>query len=143
MKICITSTGNNLDSLLDQRFGRCSYFIIYDVDTGEYEAVENSAVSEMHGAGIRAAQGVSQKGVKAIITGNIGPNASNVLSASGIDILAGIDGMVSDNVEQFKAGKLETLKGPNVPGHFGSGQGMQGGGMGSGMGRGRFKHGQD
>ena len=30
MKVAITSTGDNLESKLDQRFGRCGYFIIYD-----------------------------------------------------------------------------------------------------------------
>jgi predicted Fe-Mo cluster-binding NifX family protein len=30
MKVAITSTGNSPESTLDSRFGRCSYFVIYD-----------------------------------------------------------------------------------------------------------------
>ena len=33
MKIAITSTGNSLESHLDQRFGRCDFFVIYDTET--------------------------------------------------------------------------------------------------------------
>ena len=31
MKIAVGSNGNNLDSLIDPRFGRCAYFLIVDV----------------------------------------------------------------------------------------------------------------
>ena len=32
MKVAITSIGNSLESKLDQRFGRCGFFIIYDTE---------------------------------------------------------------------------------------------------------------
>ena len=32
MKIAITSTGNSLESNIDQRFGRCAYFVIYNTE---------------------------------------------------------------------------------------------------------------
>ena len=32
MKIGISSTGNTMSSLLDARFGRCAYFVVYDTD---------------------------------------------------------------------------------------------------------------
>jgi len=41
MKICIKSQGKDLESEIDPRFGRCKYFIFYDTDTMQYEAVEN------------------------------------------------------------------------------------------------------
>ena len=41
MKVCVTSEGNNLDSKVDPRFGRCQYFIIADIDTLAFEAVQN------------------------------------------------------------------------------------------------------
>jgi predicted Fe-Mo cluster-binding NifX family protein len=131
MKICVSSSGTNLESQIDPRFGRCPYFIIVDSDTMKFEALSNSNISAMHGAGIGAAQMVANKGVKVVITGNVGPNAYQVLSNTGIKIITGVMGIVKDAIEKFKSGQLESSPQPSVPSHFGVGRG---GGMGRGMG---------
>ncbi|WP_353686588.1 NifB/NifX family molybdenum-iron cluster-binding protein [Thermodesulfovibrio sp. 3462-1] len=87
MKICITSQGNDLNSELDPRFGRCKYFIFIDTDTMQYEAVENLWRDAQQGAGTQAGQFVASKGVKALITGKIGPGAERVIKAAGIKVL--------------------------------------------------------
>ena len=46
MKICITSQGDSLDSEMDSRFGRCRYFIIVDLQSGEFEVIENPTTAE-------------------------------------------------------------------------------------------------
>lgn len=43
MKIAVSSTGPELNALVDPRFSRCRYYIFYDTDTGSYEAKENTA----------------------------------------------------------------------------------------------------
>ena len=43
MKIAISSTGNTLDSKMDQRFGRCPYFLIVDSKTMSFKAKTNEA----------------------------------------------------------------------------------------------------
>lgn len=43
MKICISTTGPGLGDLVDPRFGRCRYYLIYDDVTGAHEAEENTA----------------------------------------------------------------------------------------------------
>jgi len=134
MKICITSTGPALDSEMDPRFGRCQYFIIVDPDTLTFEAAENPNLGAAGGAGIQSAQFISNKGVKAVITGQVGPNAFTTLQAAGIKILTGASGTVDEVVEKYKKGQLSSSpQGPTVQAHFGMGMG---GGMGRGMGRG-------
>ncbi len=138
MKICISATDNNLDSSLDPRFGRAIYFLIVD-DKGELiKAIKNTGVQAMRGAGITAAQIVAAERVKAVITGNIGPNASMVLGSSGIKIFLGSPGMkVRDVFQEYQKGKLReaTEAVPYGPG-FGSGFGQREKGLG-GRGRGR------
>ena len=56
MKICVTSVSDNLDAQVDQRFGRCQYFMIIDSETMQFEPVPNLAVASGSGAGIQAAQ---------------------------------------------------------------------------------------
>ena len=136
MKICLTATGNNLESQLDLRFGRCQYFIFLDSDTDEFEAIQNPSLSAMHGAGIQSAQLVLDKQPQAVITGNTGPNASSVLLAAGINVLAGFPGTINEVVQAFKKGELKPMPGPTVPSHFGTPQNMPGRGMGMGRGGG-------
>ena len=92
MKVAATISGNDLSSPVDPHFGRCPRFFIVDTETMESEVVPNSAVGSAHGAGIAAAQLVASKGVKAILTGNVGPNAYSALSASGIQVVTGVSG---------------------------------------------------
>jgi predicted Fe-Mo cluster-binding NifX family protein len=71
---------------------------------------------------------VTNMGAKVVLTGNVGPNAFNVLSATGIKIVTGVSGNVRDAVEKYKSGQLQETTTPTVGGHFG---------MGRGQGRGR------
>jgi len=41
MKIAVSSTGPELDDLVDPRFGRCSYYVVVDPETLLFEAVPN------------------------------------------------------------------------------------------------------
>ena len=138
MKVAVSATGENLDAQIDPRFGRCQYFIIVDVDSMKYEAVQNESAMASGGAGIQAAQSVAGMGVEAVITGNVGPNAFQTLSASGIKIITGASGIVKDAIGRYKSGELKETPSPTVGGHFGMGKGGgRGGGGGMGGGRGR------
>lgn len=138
MKIVISSQGPDLNSPCDPRFGRCAFFIFYDLEKDEYESVENPFAGAYGGAGIQAAQFVIQKGVNAVISGSVGPNAFGVLESAGIQVFMIQGGTVKEAIEAFKRGELPPLAGPGMGG-FGPGRGFgpgMGGGFGRGMGRG-------
>ena len=119
MKICVTSDGNSLDSNVDPRFGRCRYFIFADTDTLAFEAIQNPNIEAMGGAGIQSGQFVAGKGVKAVLTGNVGPNAFQTLQAAGIDVITGISGAVKEAIEKYKKGEFKSTQGPSVSSKFG------------------------
>lgn len=119
MRICITAVSNNLDSQLDSRFGRSPWFIIVDPETLKFEALPNTALQSMHGAGIQAARLIAEKGVKAVISGNIGPNAYSALSSEGIAVITGASGPVKDIIERYNNGELKKIGSPTVKGHSG------------------------
>lgn len=126
MKVCVTAVSGSLEAQIDPRFGRCPYFVIVDSETMEFEAVPNIASSSMTGAGIQAAQTVASKGVRVVITGNVGPNAFQALSAAGIEVVTGASGNVREVVEKYKRGELKETGSPTVRGHFGMGRGRGG-----------------
>jgi predicted Fe-Mo cluster-binding NifX family protein len=139
MKIAVSASGQSLDAEVDPRFGRCRYFIIADPDTMQFEMLDNSnAIMEAGGAGISAAQVIVKKGVQAVLTGNCGPNAYQVLSPAGIQVITGVSGKVRDAIEDYRSGKFKTNVSANVPDHFGMGKGI-GRSIGRGMAMGRGK----
>lgn len=111
MKIIVSSNGKNLESNVSPVFGRSPYFIIVDVKdekiTG-FELMENTSAKQLGGAGISAAQTVAEKGAEAIITGNLGPRASDVLKQFKIKVYAG-SGMVKSAVIELIKGTLKVL----------------------------------
>ncbi len=119
MRIAISSTGPGLDDEVDPRFGRCQYFIVVDPDTMEFEAVENSSQAASGGAGIAAAQTVVGKDVQAVLTGNCGPNAFQVLQAADIPLITGVSGPVRDAISRFKSGELKPSSQASVQAHHG------------------------
>ena len=128
MKICVTATAASLNAQVDPRFGRCSYLLIIEPETMQFEAILNTAAGVSGGAGIQAAQIIANKGVKLLITGNVGPKAFQALSATGIEVITGAFGSVRDAFEKFKRGELSSTDVPTVGGHFG--MGGRGGGRG-------------
>ena len=124
MRICVSASSGDLDAAVDSRFGRCPYFIIVDSETMEFDAIANDSTNAAHGAGIQAAQKVANMGVEVIITGNVGPNAFNVLSATGIKIVTGASGIIKEAIEKYKSGQLKEVGSPTVGGHFGTGKGL-------------------
>ncbi len=148
MKICITAGASGLDAPLDPRFGRCPFFVIIDMDSMKETSISNINAGESSGAGVQAAQTVARLGATALITGNIGPNALQTLTAANIEVYQQQGGTVRDAVDKFKRGELVKISSPTSPGHAGMGQGRgkgggfgadqgQGAGRGGGMGSGR------
>ena len=126
MKIAISSQGEDLEAIVDPRFGRCAYFIIYDTETKETEVLSNPALDAMGGAGIQAAQVIVDKGVEVVITGNVGPNAFQTLNQAKIKIFGGASGIIKNSLKKFENGELNELSNSSVPRHFGMGQGKGG-----------------
>ena len=121
MKIAASSSGNHLDSEIDPRFGRCAYFLIVDTDNMNFEACNNESIALGGGAGIQAAQFVASKDAKAILTGNVGPNAVKTLGAAGVEVFPGQNGTVREAVERYKDGNLESTRNATVKDHHGMG----------------------
>jgi predicted Fe-Mo cluster-binding NifX family protein len=121
MKVAVSSTGDYIQSEVDQRFGRCKSFLIVDTDTMDFIIINNDIGNASGGAGINAAKIVSDAGAEVVLTGNCGPNAHRTLSASGIKLYTGVTGPIDEAINDLKNGKLTSGGKPTVDSHFGSG----------------------
>lgn len=119
MKIAITSTGKDLESKIDPRFGRCQYFIVLDPETMEFTAHDNSGVMQRGGAGPIAVKTLSDLGAEIVITGNVGPNAFDALNSAGIKAYIGASGTIKEALEQWKNGELDETEDASVESHTG------------------------
>ncbi len=135
MKMVVSAQGDNLDAATSPVFGRCPTFIFVDTETMDFEAVPNEAMNLGGGAGIQAAQFVVNRGVQAVLTGNLGPNAFDVLRAASVTGYLVREGTVRQAVEAFQSGKLQPMAGANVVAHAGM-AGAGGSAPRRGMGRG-------
>jgi len=133
MKLCVSSTGKEKSSRVDIAFGRAPFFLIIDMKSMDMmKVVENSSAAAGHGAGIAAAQIVSDAGVDAVLSGYVGPNAFNALRASGIKVFEGVteNETVQEAIGRYTRDEYKEKTAPTmVPGC--------GGGKGRGMVKGR------
>ncbi|MBF0363445.1 MAG: NifB/NifX family molybdenum-iron cluster-binding protein [Oligoflexia bacterium] len=122
MKLAISSTGINLDSLLDPRFGRAKYFIIIEdeQDESKFTSIDNvQNLNATEGAGIQTATLVIDQSVDAVITGNCGPKAFKLLKKANIKVfLSKGDISISSIIKEFKNNQLEEITEANVEGHW-------------------------
>lgn len=86
--VCVTAAGPDLESEVDPSFGRAAYFILVDPKTLSFKSFENPHARAGHGAGIQSAQFVAGQGVAAVLTGQVGPNARQVLDSAGIRVIS-------------------------------------------------------
>jgi predicted Fe-Mo cluster-binding NifX family protein len=107
MIICITAQGPTLDTPAEERFGRAPYYIFIDTDSNGIEAHENRFAAGAGGVGPKAAQLLIDRGVKALISGQVGGNANEVLTAADIAMYSYRgNGTARDAYEHFKNNAL-------------------------------------
>lgn len=119
MKIAFTTSGKDLESPLDTRFGRAPGFLVVEVDSGATEFIDNQqSLDAAQGAGIQAAETVVRSGAQAVVTGHCGPKAFRVLSAAGVKIYNANQPTIAAALAAYKAGTLKPADSADVEGHW-------------------------
>jgi predicted Fe-Mo cluster-binding NifX family protein len=87
MKTIITSTGDNMASKFDQRFGRAGWFCVYDRENHSTNFIENSFKNTNGGAGTKSSEMAAELGAAQIISGDFGPKAKSMLEKFDIQMI--------------------------------------------------------
>ena len=119
MIVAVTAQDARFDAMTSPIFGRCPAFVFVETETMQWEGTANPAVAAGGGAGIRAAQFVVERGARALLTHDVGPNAFAVLQPAGIEVYRIDGGTVRQAIEAFVAGKLPRLDGSSTTAHHG------------------------
>ena len=112
MKIAVSSVDKSIEGNVSDVFGRCPYFIIAEIQDKKIEkteVVKNEIADQTSGAGILTAQLMAEKNVNAVITGNVGPRALDVLKQFNIEVYLG-KGTTKDVLQKFIDGKLKKIE---------------------------------
>lgn len=118
MKIAFTTSGNGLDAPLEQRFGRAPRFLLYEMESGAVQTIDNAkSMNAAQGAGIQAAESVVRAGASCVVTGHCGPKAFRVLSAAGVKVYATDATTVGEALDLFRSERLAQLDAADVEGH--------------------------
>jgi predicted Fe-Mo cluster-binding NifX family protein len=119
IKIAVTSTDGTMEGMVDERFGRCRKLVVYNPQSNAIEVLDNKANTGLaQGAGIQTAQNVVSAGAHAVISGDFGPKAFQVLRAAGIEVYSTANMTVREALSRFAKGKLTKLAGADVQSHW-------------------------
>ena len=111
MKVGISATDDNLKANVDRQFGRCSWFLFINTESLEYEAVENKSADAASGAGTACAQLMLDKEVDAVISGQVGPNAYQVLKQGGVKIFIAHQNIsIREAIDKYKNDELKQME---------------------------------
>ena len=119
MKLIFTTSGNDLDALLDPSFGRARNFLLYDTESGSSQVISNQQnLNAAQGAGIQAAQTIVKAGAAVLVTGHCGPKAFRVLAAAGVKVYNTDAPTIAEALARFHAGQLTEAAAANVESHW-------------------------
>ena len=115
--IAISSSGANLDSCVEPRFGRARFFILVDPATEDWESLDNLAnLSALLDVGILTAKNLTRnRTVETVVTGHCGPKAFKELQQAGVKVFLNARGSLRFALNKLRQGELQEASGPNVP----------------------------
>lgn len=102
MKIAVPTR----EGRVDDHFGHCAYYTIFDVIDGKIVGKSRMASPEGCGCKSGIAPVLRQMGVTVMLAGNMGQGAMNVLQAQRIQVIRGCSGDVHELVEAYLEGKV-------------------------------------
>lgn len=112
MKIAFTAAGKDWDAMIDPRFGRTEYIVVFDEATDKLSVIDNSAVkNEAHGAGTATSQKIFELNPDVLITGNgPGNNAAKALEQMEMKTFVGAQDLtLKQALVQYREGKLKGI----------------------------------
>jgi len=112
--IAVCASSPSPSALVDERFGRCACFMIWDPQTSQYSSVANNVHDAATGAGTGAVKSLVKREVSLVISQRVGSKAFIALEKAGIKIFSKVVGKtVEEALASYNSGELSELLRPN------------------------------
>lgn len=102
MKIAVPTR----DGRVDDHFGHCAYYTVFDILDGKVVGVSRLASPEGCGCKSGIAPVMKQMGIAVMLAGNMGEGAKKVLEAQRIEVVRGCAGDVEELVHAYLEGRI-------------------------------------
>lgn len=117
MNIAFCSKGCDLQSPVDDRFGRASFFLVYNTENKEITCIENTAKTAAGGAGSMAVQQLVDNNAELIIAPEVGPQAMDALKKFKIQVYKQNGAKtVEEALKLWEDNKLSIIEEPGAKG---------------------------
>jgi predicted Fe-Mo cluster-binding NifX family protein len=87
MKVAIATSENRLNALVDNHFGRCKWFCIYDSKSRMHEFTENSYGQNTEHAGREAAIFLCGTGIQMAVAGRFGAKVVEIFTQKNVQMI--------------------------------------------------------
>lgn len=121
MKVCIpVEVNEGLESKPFGHFGSAPMFVVYDLESDKLSQINNGDLGHEHGK-CQPIKALSGNVVDAVIVGGIGQGAIVKLNSMGIKVFKAQTNTIKENIELFKANKLNEFPSNHTCSHDGCG----------------------
>ena len=123
--IGIPSSGSELSDSISDHFGHCRYFVGIEIDEEKNLKKLFSLQNNGHTNCMEPVNNMKQRRVTDMIVGGIGGRPYAGFTHYGIGLFKGVKGTLSENIQLFLQGKLQSLNEPICAGSDHSGHNCQ------------------
>ena len=103
MKIAVPTR----DGVIDDHFGHCAYYTIFDIENNEIVATSRLDSPEGCGCKSNIASVMQEMGIELMLAGNMGQGAKNKLESHNIQVIRGCKGNIEMVVRAFLIGLIK------------------------------------
>ena len=115
--IGIPSDGPELSDSISDHFGHCRYFIGIEIDEEQNVKKLFSLQNNGHTGCMEPVNNMKERSVTDMIVGGIGGRPYAGFTHYGIGLFKGVKGTLSDNIQLFLQGNLQSLNEPQCAGN--------------------------
>jgi predicted Fe-Mo cluster-binding NifX family protein len=114
--IGIPSDGPELSDAISEHFGHCRYYVGIEIDEEKNVKKLFSLQNNGHAGCMEPVNNMKERSVTDMIVGGIGGRPYAGFTHYGIGLFKGVKGTLSDNIQLFLKGNLQSLNEPQCSG---------------------------